>query len=99
MKQEDAQERLREARAALQRNPGSVELENNVRAWERAVEQPYTLAVGDRVTDANGHEGAITDNDGTGFTVTWDRGGTEYHDHYADGDVWPFTITHLADIL
>jgi len=39
MRLEEAQERLRLARAALQKNQGSVELENNVRAWERAVEQ------------------------------------------------------------
>lgn len=37
MKLEDIRERLRLARAALQKNQGSVELENNVRAWERAV--------------------------------------------------------------
>lgn len=37
MKLEDIRERLRLARAALQKNQGSVELENNVRAWERAL--------------------------------------------------------------
>ena len=39
---ENAQEELRLARAKLQKNQGSVELENNVRAWARYVEELRT---------------------------------------------------------
>tara|TARA_Y100000310_G_C20586334_1_gene765593 strand:- start:270 stop:827 length:558 start_codon:yes stop_codon:yes gene_type:complete len=68
----------------------------------RGVGAPYTLAVGDLVRDLRGVTGEVTENDGAGFTVTWADGSEEYHDHfrsrYADGEVWPFRITHLEDI-
>jgi len=63
--------------------------------------QVHTLAVGDRVRNAWDEEGEITDNDGAGFTVTWDKNGEgsgEYHDHYDDGAEWPFDIIWLEEI-
>lgn len=69
---------------------------------------PYTLAVGDRVRDRRGDTGRVTENDGAGFTVTWDhpwahsgqnfRESFRTENYFIDGEVWPFRITHLEDI-